>query len=219
MDSDFNDFTGPNDTLKQFTIPADALTRGSNLTFAIEDDIWYSFYYNFYHLLSGCGAGNDDIVVQTFSSDLMKAIFLNGPRNVPQTMANLATSMTNNTRQKSGEYVQGHSVSTITYIQVRWLWLVPSSLLLVATLVFLSLTVWQNKRCAMPLWKSSELVTLLHDVRTSSGGGDAQIHSSAEVKGSTKVTQVETQLTRSQFKYLLRTGFGKFHARGSMDSE
>jgi len=146
------------------TIPQGNLPAGSNLTFGISRKASMGLNGIVEKQLNGTGG----IVSasEIWDTDVVNAIFVNGATNVNQTMANIATAMTNNMRRKSGTVVLGQALTSETYIHVRWLWLLlPLAMMILAT-VFLVLTIQQSHRWGIPSWRSSALAVMVHGVRT-----------------------------------------------------
>ncbi|KAI9756988.1 MAG: hypothetical protein M4579_003646 [Chaenotheca gracillima] len=98
-----------------------------------------------------------------FSSDVIQALYTTP---IADTMANLATSMTNNLFVDSGDPVvprqAGASTSMETIVHVRWGWLALLPALVLLTLIFLLFAMLSTSRRHAPLWKSSPLALLFH---------------------------------------------------------
>ena len=190
-------FDGLRDTKSwNITIPADMVPQDSDLTFIIGNltsNTNLDFRTNLYSLLHGTGTGNNQDGLQSFSSDLVEGMFLKGARNIPSTIGDLATSMTNNMRLRAGQLVQGQSITSVPYIHVRWPWLVLPIVVLVAAVMFLLLTIWESHRRAMPLWKSSALAVLLHNLQRIEGEGQYALVDGEVGRGHAKVSELEKQ--------------------------
>jgi hypothetical protein len=96
------------------------------------------------------------------STDIIQALYTNNDIN--QTMMNLATTMGNHIRLKGASYASGTTETTVTFIHVRWLWLILPFSLEALTLVTLIATVILSAVRAVPIWKSSALAPMFHGV-------------------------------------------------------
>ena len=84
--------------------------------------------------------------------------------NLPGIMANITQSISAALRQAEHMNISiGAAYRSDTYIQVEWYWLIFPSVLLIITLLFLTITIWQTKNDdAIMTWKSSPLPLLFH---------------------------------------------------------
>ncbi|ERF71653.1 hypothetical protein EPUS_00642 [Endocarpon pusillum Z07020] len=146
------------------------LPSASNLTFSVDDESANALLFYLGNLFKGNGSTNCDSGVPSFSSDVMEVIFLKGPSNVPQIMANVATAMTNNLRLKSETVAIGTAIVLETYIHVRWLWLLLPLIMVSLATILLALTVWQSRRWDIPNWRSSALAAMMHGVQEDEEG-------------------------------------------------
>jgi Protein of unknown function (DUF3176) len=147
------------------TIPKGHILRDSNHTFSVDWQTKMAIGKYLAGLFSGVGKGRSVDDAQWFDSDVLEAIFLNGPARVPQTFANVATSMTNNIRLKSETLTFGTAIASDTYIHVRWVWLLLPLIMVVLTAVLLALTVWQSRRWDIPNWRSSALAVMAYGLQ------------------------------------------------------
>lgn len=115
-------------------------------------------------ILNGEGNGNflDSNIFVDWTNDLVKSIWDNGAKNVNQTFANIAKSMTNTMRTTAGQEALGTSDVLESYIRVQWAWLALPTAVVVAAEVFFGLTVWQTRRRRVPIWKLNSLSVVLH---------------------------------------------------------
>jgi hypothetical protein len=74
--------------------------------------------------------------------------------------SNLAAFMTNALRTQDGSQWVGTTWQSVTYIQVRWAWLILPAVLVLAAGILLFMTVVQSKRYNTVLWKTSLLAFL-----------------------------------------------------------
>ncbi|KAK5322268.1 hypothetical protein LTR70_003769 [Exophiala xenobiotica] len=95
----------------------------------------------------------------------MKPLYDNA--NFEQTFANLATSMTNDIRRngRAVQTQQGMVAMPVTLVHIRWVWTAFSCLLVVAGSAFLLVCILLTKRVSIPLWKTSALAVLFHQLR------------------------------------------------------
>ena len=90
---------------------------------------------------------------------------------VPQIMARIATSMTNNIRQHDFSddgvlrKIRGTAYVMETYIHPNWLWLIYPLVMVLLTMLCCGLTIWQTRTFGMPSWKSSALAVMVHGIQ------------------------------------------------------
>lgn len=102
------------------------------------------------------------------TSDVLDAIYqlgdnTNGGENI--TMQALAMSMTHllrtqKTLANGTSTAKGLAWSSMTYVHVRWMWLILPAVLLALTLVFLIGTILMSAASGVAIWKSSTLALL-----------------------------------------------------------
>ncbi|KAF2421039.1 hypothetical protein EJ08DRAFT_523748 [Tothia fuscella] len=86
--------------------------------------------------------------------------------DVALTVKNLVASMS--TRIRTGPQarpVRGQAFTTDTFIQVQWVWLIVPCAVVLSGCLFLALTILRCAGSSAPVWKSSMLAVLLHDVK------------------------------------------------------
>jgi hypothetical protein len=85
--------------------------------------------------------------------------------NVSVSVQNLAKSMSMRIRTgPNSTLAVGQAFHDDTFIQVAWLWIIfPASMVFFA-IILLILTIWRSVRAQAPVWKSSSLAMLLHDM-------------------------------------------------------
>jgi hypothetical protein len=96
--------------------------------------------------------------------DISSALLETG--NITQTIENLARSMS--TRVRTGPNTTstiGQAFHDETLLRVQWLWLILPCLVVVCGVLFMILTILRSRNSEAPVWKSSTLAVLLHDVR------------------------------------------------------
>lgn len=77
----------------------------------------------------------------------------------------IASSLTNAIRGSTTEHTQqaeGTSFVTTQYIRVRWTWLILPSAVVFLGVILLVATVYESRRAAIAVWKSSPLALLFH---------------------------------------------------------
>ena len=156
-----NDDNGGNLTV---TIPASLLSSGKREVFAVQHITAAALADYLETLLKGDAHLQNYIVfgapITGYSSDVLQALY-NNP-DINQTIANLATSMGNHIRLKGVSYASGTTEAMVTYIHVRWLWLIlPFSLEALTLLTLITTTVLSAGR-GIPIWKSSALAPMFH---------------------------------------------------------
>jgi len=112
------------------------------------------------------GTVNTSIGTYSYTSDIMQGVWLSSD-NLSSWIANLATSMSNNIRltapAPSNAYA-GIAYSLTPYVRVRWEWLAFPFGLVLATVVFLGLTMRSTAQRSLEAWKSDPLPLLFVDV-------------------------------------------------------
>ena len=101
--------------------------------------------------------------------------------DIPMTMDNVASAMTNYFRNSSNATVVGQAGQSEVYICVTWPWIALPALLVSAGTVFLILVMLETKRRGVCVWKTSELAVLFHGL----GGLEqefAAINSESEIE-------------------------------------
>ncbi|KAI4162381.1 MAG: hypothetical protein LQ342_003947 [Letrouitia transgressa] len=107
---------------------------------------------------TGSGGFNDS--GPTFSSDVIQALYKTD--NLTALIDNLAHSMSNNIRQQNDTTpnVNGTAWRTETFVQVRWAWFSFPATLVIASLFFLVVSIWETAHRDILVWKASCLALL-----------------------------------------------------------
>ncbi|KAL9607616.1 MAG: hypothetical protein Q9167_007487 [Letrouitia subvulpina] len=107
---------------------------------------------------TGSGGFNDS--GPTFFSDVIQALYKTD--NLTTLIDNLAHSMSNNIRQQNDTTpnVNGTAWRTETFVQVRWAWFSFPAALVLASLFFLIVSIWDTARRDVLIWKASCLALL-----------------------------------------------------------
>lgn len=154
---------GPNLTV---TVPPSLLSSARREAFAVQGATADALTYYLQPLLAGEAHTQDYLLfgspVIGYSTDVIQALYTNNDIN--QTMTNLATTMGNHIRLKGASYASGTTDAMVTFIHVRWLWLILPFSLEALTLVTLIVTVILSAVRAVPIWKSSALAPMFHGV-------------------------------------------------------
>jgi hypothetical protein len=105
-------------------------------------------------------ANDKEAVVNDISNPLLQT------NNVSLTVQNMVKSMSMRVRTgPNSTLALGQAFTDEAFIQVQWLWIIlPASTVLLA-FIFLILTMWRSARAKAPVWKSSGLAMLLHDMK------------------------------------------------------
>ena len=82
--------------------------------------------------------------------------------NISMTMENIATAMTNYVRDSSNLTVVGQVGQTHVYVTVIWPWIILPAFLVIASIVYLMLAMYESKRKRVRVWRTSELALLFH---------------------------------------------------------
>ncbi|KAI9657440.1 MAG: hypothetical protein M1821_003122 [Bathelium mastoideum] len=105
---------------------------------------------------------------QTFQylPDVMQVLWTakNTDSGIDGVFSNLASSLTNNIRTTSdgNAAFSGEEGTSVTFVRVRWLWIIlPGATVLLAA-AFLALTIWQTRSSKTPTWKSGTMAILFH---------------------------------------------------------
>ncbi|KAL9043364.1 MAG: hypothetical protein Q9214_003446, partial [Letrouitia sp. 1 TL-2023] len=107
---------------------------------------------------NGSGGFNDS--GPTFFSDVIQALYKTD--NLTALIDNLSHSMSNNIRQQNDTTpnVNGTAWRTETFVQVRWAWFSFPATLVLASLFFLGVSIWDTARRDVLVWKASCLALL-----------------------------------------------------------
>ncbi len=84
--------------------------------------------------------------------------------NVSDIFQNMAKSMTDQLRSSYNATAHGLTVNSVVFVSVQWVWLLFLFFIQMAALLLLVLTSWSTKKHHLPLWKSSILAMLYHEV-------------------------------------------------------
>lgn len=84
--------------------------------------------------------------------------------DVPTLFQSMAESMTDQLRSGYNSTASGLSVKSVTYVQVRWQWLSLPIFIQVAAVLLLVLAIWGSFTDRSPLWKSSTVAMLFHEM-------------------------------------------------------
>ena len=104
-----------------------------------------------------------------WGGDLLEGVFLQGNQSYFTTIDNLATSLTNAMRTVGEARIADIATQDVTFIHVRWLWLLlPLAMLMLAAVLLLA-TIWQNRQLQVPAFRNSALAIMDHGIRR---GGD-----------------------------------------------
>lgn len=170
------------------TIPQGLIPNGSNLTFGASPRAWTALHNWMRQNMNGTGI-TEYLDSDTWDNEIIHAVSQNGASRVPQTMANIATAITNRMRVDSGQKIQGTAIALESYIHVRWPWLLLPIAMVVLAIAFLLPTVWQSRRWGVPSWRSSVLAAMMHGTEKS-GTSLLEIGSSGR-KGKEKISDLE----------------------------
>ena len=111
-------------------------------------------------------AGLNNSSPNGFSSDQTGQVNALG---VSTFMDNAAQSLTKLAMDMNRIQITGKAGNQVTFVHVRWLWLITPGLLEITGLVLLILTIRISKRRDAPLWKSSILPILFHSLQGGEG--------------------------------------------------
>lgn len=170
------------------TIPEGLIPNGSNLTFGASPRAWTVLHNWMRDNMNGTGI-SEHSSSDTWDNEIIRAVSQNGASRVPQTMANIATAITNNMRVDSGQEIQGTAIAMESYIHARWSWLLLPIAMVVLAIVFLLPTVWQSRRWGVPSWRSSALAAMMHG--TEKSGTSLLETGSSGCKGKEKISDLE----------------------------
>lgn len=153
--------------LQSFSSTYDSDGRGYN-TFTLADGNsgidWnrtFTINYNDHNTISSYLA---DFFTTSDQDATARALTLSP--NIPQTIANIATSMTNNIRQGVNATASlGTATTTEAYIHVNWNWLLLPLIVVVTGVLLLIFSIVLNLKSEMKLWKSSSLALLFSQLQ------------------------------------------------------
>jgi hypothetical protein len=80
----------------------------------------------------------------------------------PILMNSVAASLTNQILNASSLVVYGEAGATETFVHIKWVWLVLPATVIVSSLLFLALAMFETRRQQIQLWKHSSLALLFH---------------------------------------------------------
>ena len=95
------------------------------------------------------------------SSDWMQALYEHGITNIPHSLDNLATSLTNHMRLQ-GQPAEGIVNQDQTFIYLRWEWLILPFAVEVPAIFFVTGTIISTVKSDLPVWKASALAMFFH---------------------------------------------------------
>ncbi|EME82851.1 uncharacterized protein MYCFIDRAFT_80446 [Pseudocercospora fijiensis CIRAD86] len=102
--------------------------------------------------------------------------------DIPRTMDDVATSMTNQIRQgPNATQIHGTALVPVVHIKVSWPWLIYPATLVLAAVSFLIVTIVLSHKQRHIAWKSSTLATMYHSVH-SQGTSDARLYTSKAMR-------------------------------------
>jgi hypothetical protein len=106
-----------------------------------------------------------DTLFRTQNQEAVARALFSQP-DIPQVVANIATSMTNNIRgARNATMVEGIAFREETYIHVDWAWLVLPGIVVLMGVVLLAATAWSGRGESDMLWKNSVLATVFMQTR------------------------------------------------------
>jgi hypothetical protein len=165
-DSVQNDDSGLGGSNLTVTVPPSLLSSAKRETFVVQEATADALTIYLQQLLAGEAHTQDYVLfgspVVGYSTDVIQALYTNNDIN--QTMTNLATAMGNHIRLKGASYASGTTDAMVTFIHVRWLWLILPFSLEALTLVTLIGTIILSAVRTVPIWKSSALAPMFHGV-------------------------------------------------------
>jgi hypothetical protein len=107
--------------------------------------------------------------------------------------ADIVASMTKYAHEQSAWTITGKAGRVESYVHADWRWLVLPSLLLVAGMVLLGLTILVNKAERLESWKSPILPLLYHGLDISSGPRPPRADTVSRMDGLAQETEVRLQ--------------------------
>ena len=129
----------------------------------------------------------------------------NASSDIPMTMDNIATALTNYFRDSSNNTVTGKAGKSEFYIHVNWPWITLPALLVIAGTTFLLLAMFETKRRGARVWKTSELALLFHGLEKSDQDLNV-LHQSSEMEHMASGIRVKMAKTLSGGWILRREG-------------
>jgi len=127
---------------------------------------------------------------QGATSDQVLALWENGARNFPESIAQVAEGLTNYMRLASpSELAVGAATGSQPYIHVRWEWLALPFGLELLTYIFILGTVVISKSSDIPRWRASSLVPWFHGPGTGAESGTTKTN--LEMESLARQTKVQ----------------------------
>jgi hypothetical protein len=97
--------------------------------------------------------------------------------DVMNSSARIAQTFTNHLRENGDEEIQGQVYTSVPFVDVRWPWLVYPLTIVTVCSAMLLITIYQTKRCGLPIWRTS-LYPLLFAYHIENDRRPSMIHSS-----------------------------------------
>ncbi|KAI1383618.1 uncharacterized protein F4822DRAFT_421166 [Hypoxylon trugodes] len=165
-----------NDIVRVTLEPATSDHPPMNTTFAINEcdfqdlNTYLQSLFNVQYWSEGMTRGpNQNSSSSTSNSPLITpniGLALSETGDIPDLMRQIADSMTEALRTSvNSTVVTGVGMNTVTYIAITWAWLALPIALVVLTFLMLLLVIFRNGARGVPIWKSSSLALLFHDLQ------------------------------------------------------
>lgn len=89
----------------------------------------------------------------------------NQSSNIPETMQNVATAITNHFRERSNLTVTGRAGYDEAYVRIVWPWIIFPASLIAMGAIFLIITMFKTKKNCARVWKTSDIPLLFYQVK------------------------------------------------------
>ena len=109
---------------------------------------------------------------------------LKGHVDLKERFAEMAREMTDYVRSRPNtRSAFGHRKENRVYVSIKWFWLIGPAAMEIASLVLSTITIIRQKRQSwIPLWKTSALAVLIHELDRNNGLIASRIKSVEEVE-------------------------------------
>lgn len=110
------------------------------------------------------------------SSGLLSPLFLYESQNLTQSLQSMDEAMTDNIRSASeiSSRIAGRAYSNVTFIHVRWPWIILPVAVVVLSIILLGATIISSRQLKAILWKSSLLPLITGTLETQTDFGQAR---------------------------------------------
>ncbi|KAJ5579600.1 uncharacterized protein N7459_005585 [Penicillium hispanicum] len=145
----------------------DQKTLSKNSTYAVDYWAWTNLQSTMQSLFNTTLLQTTATGEMDYMQGIQSAVVLWNSKNLSQSMADMATSMTDNIRSSdAARHLAGRAFITRTFIHVRWPWIILPVVTVVLAVLLLVATAISSSRLHAVIWKSSVLPLLVGRLET-----------------------------------------------------